>query len=262
MTVVGLVLSLVAGIVVYETLNRHAPTRQVVVATTTIPQYAAISPKEVVAVSETASDVPPNALVSPTQAVDHFATSTIYPGQVIVADAVATTAAGGSSGLLAALGPNVRAYSVNASVADAIAGNIAVGDKVDIIVTSSSHVGGFGGTGPSASIVVQHVTVLSVATSNGAVIAGGAGSTQSNSSSQQQEAAIYTLALTPAQVEAVALAQSSGSLSLALDPPSGASLYNGGPATSITLPGNSAVGPSVQLSPTATTNTVVNSHKS
>lgn len=254
MTVVGLVLSLIAGIAVYEVLGHHAPTSQVVVATTTIPQFASISASDVVLVNETSSDVPPNAIGGMGQAVGHFATTTIFPGQILVGGAVAVTAAGGSSGLLAALGPNVRAYSVSASVADAIAGNIAVGDQVDIIVTTGGASGNgnaLGGSGPSASIVVQHVTVLAVATSSGSAIASGASNTvapssTSSSSSSQQEAAIYTLALTPTQVETVALAQASGALSLALDPPS-ASLYGGGPATGTSLPGSAAIGPPVQL---------------
>jgi Flp pilus assembly protein CpaB len=257
MTVVGVVLAVVAGIAIYVVLGRHAATQQVLVATTTIPQYSAITSADVALATEQAADVPPNTLFAPSQAVGRFATTTLYPGQVLIAQAVATSNAGGSSGLLAALGPNVRAYSISANVADAIAGNIAVGDKVDVIATLSSSGGGGGLSGGSSNsggaiTVVQHVTVLSVATSSGSVVAsnpGAAPSAASSSSStqNQQPAAIYTLALTPAQVQLVALASQSGTLSLALDPVSGATTYTSGPVLPLALNGAPSIGPSVKL---------------
>lgn len=258
MTVVGVVLAVVAGIAIYVVLGRHAATQQVLVATTTIPQYSAITSADVALATEQAADVPPNTLFAPSQAVGRFATTTLYPGQVLIAQAVATSNAGGSSGLLAALGPNVRAYSISANVADAIAGNIAVGDKVDVIATLSSSGGGGGLSGGSSSsggaiTVVQHVTVLSVATSSGSVVASNPGaapsaaSSSSTSTQNQQPAAIYTLALTPAQVQLVALASQSGTLSLALDPVSGATTYTSGPVLPLALNGAPSIGPSVNL---------------
>jgi len=251
MTVIGVVLALVAGIATYGVLKKHNATEEVVVARTYIPPRTQLSASMVGIADVPTSSVPPSAITPDEPSVGHFTTTAIFPGQVLVAGDLAVSNAGASAGLLGDLTPNDRAFSVAVSAASAASGNIVPGDLVDVIVVTNG--GGSSGGQSEATTVVQHVEVLG--TSNAPTTAAAAptpvsasqSATSTNSttsSSSSENTVVYTLALTPAQVQLVALAAGSGTLYLSLDPLN-PSVFNGGPATPSNLNGPAPVGPAL-----------------
>ena len=245
MVVVGLVLALAVGVGVYKALQRHTATVMVVVAKEYIPHYAKITPQMVTVASAPPAAVPPGGLADAGLVVGHYAAATIFPGQIVVAAAVASQASGGSAGLLAALSPNIRAFSVQATVPNAVAGQVAPGDLVDVVsVLGSSGTSNSSSAASGAVTVVQHVTVLAVSPPTGGPIVTSSKSSSTAAAGAQgsQSGNVYTLALTPSQVQLVALAENSGTLFLSLDPSHGATTFSGTPTQPAAF-GSAQVGP-------------------
>jgi len=257
MVLAGVVLALVAAIGTYAVLRKHVATTQVVVATQYIPPHTQITSSMVAAAGVPASAVPPSAVTVNEPSVGHYSTTAIFPGQVLVAGDLAVSSAGGSAGLLGDLTPGDRAFSIQVSAASAASGDIVPGDQVDVIVVTNQGSGGPGGSAEAATLV-QDVTVLG--TSNTTITQAAApqpvsastptSSSSQNTSSNNNASVVYTLALTPAQVQLVALAAGSGTLYLALDPVNPTPFS--GPPTNI-----SQIGSGVQIGPAVPTGSPV-----
>lgn len=246
MTWVGIVLALLAAIGIYTVLSQHQSTTQVVVARTYIPPRTQLQASMVTVASVPTSDLPPNAITPNKPSVGYYSTTALFPGQILVSQDVAVSGNGGEAGLLGDLAPGDRAFSIQVSAASAASGLILPGDLVDVIVVASGNSGGLGPHGPRAITVVQHVEVLG--SSSVPTIAVNGPSTQSastqssSSSSSPSSSVVYTLALTPQQVQMVALAANMGTLYLSLDPLN-PTIFTGSPTTSSNLNGVPSLGP-------------------
>lgn len=112
--------------------------------------------------------------------------------------AVKVTEPGGDAGLTSRLAKGMRAYAVRVDVASGVSGFLRPGDRVDIYWT------GRGIGGEVTKLIETGVSIIAVDQSS-----------ESNFS-QALVARTVTVEVTPAQVGALALAQSTGSLSLSL----------------------------------------------
>ena len=257
MTIVGVILALFAAIGTYSVMKKHSATEQVVVVTSYIPPHSQVTQQMVAAQAIPTSAVPAGAVLPSEPVIGHYTTAAIYPGQVMVQGDLASTKAGGSAGLLGELSANDRAFSVEVAEASSAAGDIVPGDQVDVIAVAGNSGSGASGASNvnSATTVVQHVTVLGSTTAT-AANAGASSSTPASSSSSSpppatSSSAVYTLALTPTQVQLVALAEASGTLYLSLDPVSNPSTFGGPAASPGDLQNVGQIGPTIVQAATA-----------
>lgn len=219
--VVGIILSVLAGLTVLVALaGSKQRTVMVVEATTQVPSRTQIPASAVHAVGVPAQDIPPGAITSTAEIVGHWTTHELQRGQIIQRSDMAI-----GDPLTAGLPGNVRAFSISVATADAVAGQVAAGDSVDIIATTSSQATtGMVPQSASATTILQNVTVLSVSASTGLRTQPTnqippVSQTSTTSAQQPTTAYLYTLALTLPQIEDITLAESAGdTLAVALDP--------------------------------------------
>lgn len=262
MTIVGVILALFAAIGTYTVMKKHSATEQVVVVTSYIPPHSQVTQQMVAAQAVPSSAVPAGAVLPSEPVIGHYTTAAIYPGQVMVQGDLASTKAGGSAGLLGELSANDRAFSVEVAEASSAAGDIVPGDQVDVIAVAGNSGSGSSGASNanSATTVVQHVTVLGSTTAT-ATTAGASSAPPASSSASSSPApattstAVYTLALTPKQVQMVALAEASGTLYLSLDPITNPSTFGGPAAQPGDLQNVGQIGPTIVQATTAGQNT-------
>lgn len=248
-TIVGLVLGLVAVVLVFRALKSSSSTEDVYVASSYIAPRSLITASDVREVAMATADVPAGTVGVYNDIVGHYAAAAIFPDQTFLDAALGTS--GTAEALVAGLSPNERAFAVAANIDQALAGQIAPGDEVDVLVAENGQ-SGVGSGSARVSTIIQHVTVLTVNTTSGTVAQptnSSAGVTAA-SSGNDTTPGIYTLALTPAQVETVTLAETVGTIYLALDPLHHPSVYTGPSAGPSVLANSTALGPSVaQLDP-------------
>jgi len=261
--IVGIVCGLIAFIATFALLDHPTPKTEVVVAAAALPARTVLSSSDLRVTSVPTSVVPPDALSPYKPVVGDVLVAPVWPGEILLGEQVQQ--GGAQAALSAVLAPGDRAFAVEANVAQALAGQIAPGDKVDVVAVTKS-TGSSSGSAQSeqAVTIVQHVTVLAISASSGAVTkptnapviakqAGaasivGSGPTSTSTSSQAPPPAIYTLALTPAQVQEVALAETLGKLYLSLDP-NNPTTFTSVPSKAVV--GGTNIGPVVHLDPTA-----------
>jgi len=259
--IVGIVCGLIAFIATFALLDHPTPKTEVVVAAAALPARTVLSSSDLRVTSVPTSVVPPDALSPYKPVVGDVLAAPVWPGEILLDEQVQQ--GGAQAALSAVLAPGDRAFAVEANVAQALAGQIAPGDKVDVVaVTKSTGSSSDSAQSEQAVTIVQHVVVLAISASSGAVTKPtnapvvakqpGAvsivGSSSPSTSTQAPAPAIYTLALTPEQVQEVALAETLGKLYLSLDP--------NNPTTFASVPSNAVVGgtnvgPVVHLDPTA-----------
>ena len=254
----GIVLAVIAAALIVVGLKDANRTETIWVADTYIPARKLITKTVVAKESVSPSSVPTDSILAYDDIVGRYTLESIYPGQTFVVGAVANNL--NETGVLTdGLGPNDRAFAISANVAQALAGRIVPGDKVDVVavVTDSASSGALGANsassavsaaqGPVATTVVQQATVLDVSLAASTIQSAGSTGAPNPAAVAEKGATvpgIYTLALTEKQVEEVALAEGVGTLYLALDPVSGASTYTGG-AVGISALGSTSIAPKV-----------------
>lgn len=222
----GIVAGLIAFIALFNVLSSATKTEAMVVAAQKIAPDMQITPAMLKVVYTRPSDVPSNVTTSEQAVVGRYSMHSILSGDPILSGDLASTLSAAGGSLTAALGPSDRAMAVEASVSQALAGNLSPGAVVDVIeVTnpSSNASGSVSQVPPSASYVATKVHVLAVSPSSSALANASTNTTITGSTSSSKPTSfvpgIYTLDVTSSEAEALALAQVDGTLYLVLDPP-------------------------------------------
>lgn len=110
---------------------------------------------------------------------------------------------GSPRGLAAKLAPGMRAMTIRVNEVIGVAGFIMAGSRVDVLVTLDPDEKA-GGGGTISKVVLQNVEVLAV------------GQNPDPKDTKATKASVVTLAVTPAQAEALSLAATKGSIFLTL----------------------------------------------
>ncbi|MDA7965882.1 Flp pilus assembly protein CpaB [Ruegeria sp.] len=117
---------------------------------------------------------------------------------------VKVTRPGESAGLTSQLQKGMRAFAISVDVASGVSGFLRPGDKVDVYWTGVPRGGNAGGKGDITRLIQSNVELIAVDQTAGSDITG------------TTIARTVTVAATPEQIAALALAQNTGRLSLAL----------------------------------------------
>jgi|SRR5579864_893533 len=210
----AVILALVTTAVVVgylQTLQRRAvvppsvPMAAVLVAKRTIPTRSIIGRADVEVRRLAAAGVHPRALSRVDDAVNRVAVTTIFEGQQVLSDMVATANVGSSLSYVVPAGLRAVTLAVN-EVVD-VAGFISPGDRVDVVGTVTT-----GGTEMSR-IFLQNILVLAAAQQ-----------ADQKPGQAPKVTSSVTLALTPEQVEAFTQIDNNGKVRLALRPAGTSSL--------------------------------------
>jgi pilus assembly protein CpaB len=120
--------------------------------------------------------------------------------------AVKVTEPGESAGINALLTPGLQAYAIDVTVRSAVSGFLRPGDRVDVYWTGRANLGDRGGaTGVTTRLIQSGLTIVAVDQS-----------TDSGRAAASGQVRTVTVEADSAQVAALATAQGSGQLSLAL----------------------------------------------
>jgi Flp pilus assembly protein CpaB len=146
--VVGIFVALVVAGTVYVALQAsgltdevEVETRRVIVATTAIPSRQPIGEADVTVREVVADPTNETAFTTVDEVVGRIAGVTISPGQLVTPNLLASTTEGQTFSILEPgeefdpEGPDLRAVSVTVADANAVAGTLAAGQRVDLIVT-------------------------------------------------------------------------------------------------------------------------------
>jgi pilus assembly protein CpaB len=167
---VGVIVALLVAATVYLALQANGLTgkeevemRSVVVAAREIPARKAIEEADVVIREVVADPTNEGAFGSLDQVLGRVAGIPVTSGQLISVSSLASTTEGSTFSILApgeeydAAGPDVRAVSLTVADANAVAGLLVPGQRVDLIVTMPINFI----AGPSTKVTLQSVTILS-----------------------------------------------------------------------------------------------------
>lgn len=183
---VGVIVALLVAATVYLALqangltgDREVEMRPVVVAAVDIPSRKAIEEADVVVRNVVADPTNEGAFSSLDQVLGRVAGIPVATGQLVNASTLASTTEGSTFSILAPgeewdpNGPDVRAVSLTVADANAVAGLLVPGQRVDIIVTmpinpevgqtaegADAQAANFI-AGPSTKVTLQSVTILS-----------------------------------------------------------------------------------------------------
>jgi Flp pilus assembly protein CpaB len=238
--VVGIVLAVLSGVIVIKVISQANRTVTVYVANQTLSARKQILPAYISVAHLRPEDVPPGTVTKYSDIVGHYTLTTIFADQTFVSGALASSV-NPQAVVTNGLTPDERAFAVQADVAQALAGRIQSGDHVDIVVVvnaSGSPGGSSGGggavspAGQFAQTILTQVDVLAVEPSASVIEAAANSSSGTNPAQVAQKVTvpgIYTLALTPDEVQELALAENVGTLYLSLDPYGTVSPYSGVP---------------------------------
>jgi len=183
--------------------NRHVrgsqPQKPVVVAVAPMPIGAVIKPTSVKLASVPESLFPSGGFSRIEDVLERPVISPIQPEEPVVEARIAARGSGG--GLAPLIPPGLRAISVRVNDVVGVAGFVLPGMRVDVLVTGLPP----GHEGMMTATVLQNITVLS------------AGQTiQVDAKSQSINTPVVTLLVTPAQAEALTLANNEGKIQLIL----------------------------------------------
>lgn len=179
--------------------------KEVLVAAATIPENTLITQDLVMLKSVPLESVHGEALKSMEAAVGYLAKSDIVAGEQVLSSRVASDLT--SSSLSYRIPDGMRATALSSTEVSAVAGFIAVGDRVDILVTYTD----VEGSGLTTLTQFQNLEVLA----KGASTSG-----ETGAQSDTGVSSTLTLLVTPAQAEVLAYAMQSGNLHLTLRNPS------------------------------------------
>jgi pilus assembly protein CpaB len=182
-----------------------AATAPVLVPRVDIAAGASLTPAEFVQRRLPVADVPPGSLSSPAAVAGAVARQALWAGEPVVAGMLYASAA--QATLAAQLPQGMRAVDLPVSASSGVGGLLSPGDRVDVVAVVNS-------ASPARAVVLlSDVPVL-------AVVGGSAGSAQAGGQVTSGTYTSVVLEVTPRQAAALALAQTSGPLSLALRNPS------------------------------------------
>jgi len=176
-----------------------AGTTPVVVAAQPIARGLAIQPQLVKVVRFPSNAVPPGAMsdvAQLTQGGQRLALRPITPNEPILADRVTTP--GGKLNLSAMMTPGMRAVTFRSDDVAGVAGFVLPGDKVDVLLTRTV------GDGTITQVLGQNIKILAV------------DQLADEAANQPVVAHALTIEVTPDFAQTIRLAQSMGSVSLAL----------------------------------------------
>jgi len=176
-----------------------APTRQVAVATKTLPVGSLVDRASVTLRGVSEELFPAGAFSRVEDVVDRPVIQDIQAGEPLVEARLAVKGSGAGLGPL--IPPGMRAVSVRVNDVVGVAGFVLPGMRVDVLVTGK----------PGANGDLQTQTVLQ----NIAVLSAGQ-TIQSDPKSQPIVAPVVTLLVSPAEAEALTLANSEGHIQLVL----------------------------------------------
>lgn len=212
-------------------------TRVAVVAAQDIPAQTRLTPEMLKVQTFEIDKVNPDAFTTVAQLNNRVTASAISSGATILPSQVSTTA---GQGLTFTVNPGLRAVSIGVKEVVTAGGNIAPGNRVDIvgvfdvkagvdvaqvIASLTGEPAPFGPTFPNRDVSVtftllQNVRVLAVAQNlpNQTAPSTGQGSGPAATEESNPRAATVTLEVTPQQAQIMALADNRGTLRLSLRP--------------------------------------------
>jgi len=209
---VAVLLGLVAVFLVQSYLTRQraavssqavlAGTSPVVVASQPIARGVALQPGLLKVVRYPQGSIPAGALTDINQATQggkRLALRAFAPNEPILADRITTP--GGRVNLSASMTPGMRAVTFRSNDVAGVAGFVLPGDRVDVLLTRSA---GKGEEGTVTQVLAQNITVL------------GVDQLADENANKPVVARAVTLEVTPDQAQVIRLAESVGSVSLAL----------------------------------------------
>lgn len=161
--------------------------------------------------------VAPGAIEDPDQIIGRYTSDAIFAGEAFTPQRLGTDITRTAEALTEGLTADMRVVSVPADVSGALAGRIKAGDTVDIIAVT----GGDSGTGRVAATLVQQALVVDTAPGEAALASSARdnpGDSPVADTATGYLPGIYSLALSPAQAQLVALGASNGELYLSLVP--------------------------------------------
>ncbi len=202
---------LAAALLAFLLVRSHTPagaaapdTLSVVVALRAIPARTRLAAGLLQVRSLSVTDVPEGAVAHPDSLLGKITVQAIPAGAAVTQSALA--APGAASGLAFALPPSQRAVTVAVDPADGVEEFAYPGDHVDILATDEP------GSGPAETrTVLQNVSLLAV---------GAQTSADAPAASPPPAAGVshVTVAVSPAQAQALVLAEARGKIHLALRP--------------------------------------------
>ncbi|MEO0356714.1 MAG: Flp pilus assembly protein CpaB [Pseudomonadota bacterium] len=183
------------------------PTAKVIIAARPLRYGELVRPQDVAIVDWPSTALPPGAMATlnalfPTPGADRFVVRAMERGEPVLA--VKVTEPGQDAGIRSQLVRGMRAFAINVDVQTGVSGFLRPGDRVDVYWTGSAPATN-GRRGPNITqLIDRSLPIIAVdqsadAQANGATIA-----------------RTITVQVTPQQVAALAQAQTSGRLSLAL----------------------------------------------
>jgi pilus assembly protein CpaB len=184
---------------------RHGRDTTVVMAARDLPVGAMISASDVTTGKFPADALPVGALTDVTQAVGRGVIVGMQRNEVLVESRLAAEKAG--AGLPALIPRNMRAVSVQVNEVIAVAGFVAPGARVDVLLTGSPNSNVTNGT-VMTTTVLQNVEVLAA----GQKI-------EPNSEGKPEKVPVITLLVSPADAQKLTLASAEGKIQLSLRNP-------------------------------------------
>jgi pilus assembly protein CpaB len=203
----ALALGALVAFVVYKNLMSKSnagnePGTDVVVAANDLQVGAKVEDRDVKVVKVPTSIVPPTYFRAKSQVVGRGVVLPIQRGEFLLQNKLAAENAG--AGLPALIPPGMRAVSVRVNEVVAVAGFVAPGTRVDVLLTGN----------PAGATETQTTTVLE----NVAVIASGT-KLERSATGEAQAAAVITLLVSPDDAQKLTLASSQGHIQLSLRNP-------------------------------------------
>ncbi len=194
----------------------HPALVSVLVPRATLAAGSVLVPAEFAARSLPASDVPAGSVSTPRQVAGAVARQTLWAGEAVLAGMLYPNLA--AAQMDEQLPNGMRAVDLPVGASSGVGGLLATGDRVDVVVVTTS------GATPQATTILSDVSVLGL-------VGGSAGSTNVAGVSAGGSYTSVVLELTPANAAALALAESEGSITLTMRNPGD----GGRPTPSVTL---------------------------
>lgn len=211
-----LVALIVTAVVAKLTAGKASPTGEIVIAAHTVKAGSVLTPEDLQLRSVPARAALAGSLGSVGAAVGAVTRTELTTGAPVLSDELESSQAAGLDYQIPA---GMRAFTVPVNGVSGVAGQLAAGDRVDVLATftaqSSASNGGVAVT-PHATVVVQDIGVLALGTGTGSV------APAATSSGTSSPYTLVTLAVTPQQAAVISLSEQQGTVAFLLRPHSGA----------------------------------------
>jgi pilus assembly protein CpaB len=191
-------------------MAQNVPTVDVIAVNRVVEYGDEITPEDVVTIKHAEPFLPEGVFRTEEEVFPEGAEETrvalrqMEPNEPLMA--VKVTDPGESAGINALLTPGMQAYAIDVTVRSAVSGFLRPGDRVDVYWTGQANLGDFGGTqGVTTRLIQSGLTIVAVDQS-----------TDSGRAAASGQVRTVTVEADSAQVAALATAQGSGQLSLAL----------------------------------------------